>query len=99
MQERLALFDVDLDGLIAKETVDVGIPAIRADAAGDDERLDARGRVAGGGASGPDEMLEGLLLIGLVERGALERPELGANAHRPEIVDDGLGGGRVDGVG
>src|SRR5438270_10364093 len=53
MQQRLALLGIDLDRLFAEEPVDVGIAAVGADAAGDDERLDARRRVAGGRAAGP----------------------------------------------
>src|SRR5438874_5493668 len=99
MQQRLALGDVDLDGLLAKEAVDVGMAAVRADAAGDDERLDARRRVAGGRAARPYEVLERFLLVGLVEGGALQRSKPGADADRTQVIHDGLGGGRVHGLG
>src|SRR3989442_14958149 len=99
VQHRLTLLRIELDRLIAEQPVDVRIAAVGSDAAGDDERLDARGGVAGRGAAGPDELLEALFLIALVERGALERAELHANAHRHEIVDDDLRRPRVHGVG
>src|SRR5437667_320171 len=62
VQDRLALLSVQLAGLLAEEPVDIGIPAVREHALGDDERLDARGRVAERGAALAMEVLELLLL-------------------------------------
>jgi hypothetical protein len=43
VQQRLPLPDIDLGGLVAEPPVDVGIAAVGADAAGDDEGVDPGG--------------------------------------------------------
>src|SRR5262249_43683029 len=98
VQHRRALLGMERDRLLAEEAVDGGVAAIGADTAGDDERFDAGGGVAGRRAARPHELLEALLLITLVEGRALERTQLDANADRHQIVDDDLGGAGIHGV-
>jgi hypothetical protein len=75
VEQRLASLRVHLAGLVAEERVDVRIAAVGANPAGDHERLDPCRGVAGGSAPDADQMLELLLLVRLVEGGALERTQ------------------------
>src|SRR5262249_60646946 len=76
-----------------------GIAAVRTIPSRRDEHLDPSGRVPGSCAADSCEVLELLLLVGLVEGCALERPEPRADPDRGESVDDSFRLGRVDGVG
>src|SRR5439155_14883182 len=92
-QDRLALPRVELAGLLAVETVDVGIAAVGVDAAAGHESLDAGGRVAGGAAQPVDDVPELLLLVRLQEARPLERPQPRADPHRLQVVEQRLAGG------
>ena len=82
---------VELGGLLLIEGIDVGVVAIGVGAALDDERSEASRGVAKGGAGCLDDpALELLVRISLEKGGPLERPELGADAHREKIVEHRL---------
>jgi len=82
MEQRLPLLRIQLRRLVPEEGIDVRIAAVDEAAGRDGERLDARGRVAADAAQPVDEVLELLLLVGLEERRALERPEASPTRRR-----------------
>src|SRR5262245_23974046 len=90
VQRRLPPLGVDLVRLLQEEPVDVLVAPRDIGAAGGDERLDARRRVAEGATAALDEPLELLLRSVREEGSALHRPELHAYAGRVEIVDGRL---------
>src|SRR5207248_6652504 len=87
---RLAPLEVLLGRLLAEEAVDVAIAAGDVGTTSGHERLDARGRIAEGGAAALDEAL--VLLLGpSPEKGhPLDRPEPHPDAGRVEVIDHGL---------
>src|SRR6059036_3087754 len=90
LERRLALLPVHLARLLAEEPVDVGIAAVDVGAGGGDERLEAGRRVPEGPGAALDDVPE-LPLPVLGEEGrALERPELGPDADRLQVIHDGL---------
>src|SRR6266850_400311 len=91
VQHRLTLRAIELDRLLAKQTVDVGIAPVTERAARDRVCLEARGGVAEGAADDLDEVLELPLRHALVERGALERPQPRADSRRLQVADHRLG--------
>src|SRR5437016_778244 len=98
MERRLATLAVELAGLLAEESVDVGIASVHVGATRGHEGLEPRRRVSERGARAQDQILELLLDLSLVVRRALERPELDANAGGLQIVGHGFGDARVDDV-
>src|SRR5262245_65691351 len=64
--------------------------AIDVRAAGGDEGLESRGRVAKGAAAALDDVPELLLAVGAEERRALERAQLRADADGLQVVLHGL---------
>src|SRR5262249_48812474 len=88
---------VELDRLVLKKCVDVGIIAVDVRASLDHESLKTRGGVAEGTARSLNEVLVALLRVSLEESRPLERSELRVNAHCLEVVDHGLGYVRVRG--
>ena len=61
MQDRLALFMVELDRLLLVERVDVGVAAVDKRPTFDDVGLEARRGVAEGAGAGLDDVFKGLL--------------------------------------
>src|SRR5207244_9427364 len=95
---RLALLSVQLPGLLLEQPVDVRIAAVSENPLRMHERLQSRRRVAEGGGAACDDVAQ-LLLPVLGEEGrALERPDLGADAHGLPVVDDGLADAAVGDV-
>src|SRR5213594_781175 len=90
VEGRLALLPVHLARLLAEEPVDVPVAPVDVGAAGGDERLDSRGRVAEGAAAALDEALELLFRPPPEEGHALDRPQLHPDTGRVEVVDHGL---------
>src|SRR5437867_1652767 len=90
LERRLALLPVHLARLLAEEPVDVRIAAVDVGAASGDERLEARRRVPEGRGAALDDVPKLLLPILREERRALERPELGPDADRLQVIHDGL---------
>src|SRR5437870_5180774 len=90
LERRLALLPVHLARLLAEEPVDVRIAAVDVGAASGDERLEAGRRVPEGPGAALDDVPE-LLLPVLGEEGrALERPELGPDGDRLQVIHNGL---------
>src|SRR5438105_13773005 len=79
VQRRLAPLLVELGALLAEEPIDVRIAAVHVRAARRDEGFDSRRGIAEGSTSAVHEVLVLLVAIALLERRALERPELRAN--------------------
>src|SRR2546430_2331494 len=101
VQRRLAPLLVELGALLAEEAIDVRVAAVYVRAARRDEGFDPRRGVAEGGASAVHEVSVLLVAIALLECGALERPELHANARGLERVGDRFADGHgrgIDGV-
>src|SRR3989442_9718243 len=90
MQGRLAPLGIQLGRLLQKQPIDVAVAPVDIGAAGGDERLDSRGRVAEGAATALDEALELLFSPSSEERRPLDRPQLHPYTGRVEIVDHGL---------
>src|SRR5437867_973503 len=86
VQRRLAPLRVQLARLLAEQSIDVAITAVNVVAAGGDEGLDSRRRVAEGATAALDEPL--ILLFGPPpeEGRPLDRPELHPDASRVEVV-------------
>src|SRR5262245_10724795 len=91
VERRLAPLAIELPGLLAKESVDIGIAPVDVHAAGRHEGLDAGGGVAEQRAVGVHEVLEFLFGKRFHEGGPLERSDLQAETNAAQIVDDGLG--------
>src|SRR5215470_14212716 len=91
MEQHLALGAIQLAGLLAKQAVDVGVSAVGELAPGDHVGLEPGGGVAEGAADDLHEVLQLLVGDALVERRALERAELGADADTLQIADHRLG--------
>src|ERR687888_1791910 len=86
VQRRLTTFGIELHRLLLEQAVDVRIAAVHVRAAGRDECLEPRGRVAEGAARPLDDVPELLLAVAAEERRALERPEPRANADGVQVV-------------
>src|SRR5262245_7643008 len=95
VERGLAAGAVELGGLPAEEPVDVGIAAVGEGAARDSVRLEPRGGIPRRARENLDQVVELLVGDALVERGALEGAQLGADAHGLQVADDGLR--RLDG--
>src|ERR1051326_699600 len=91
VQQRLAPLSVEFARLRLEQRVDVGIAAIDVSAALGDESLEPRRSVAVGAARAQDDVLQALVAVRAVESRALERPQLGADAHGAKIVENRLG--------
>src|SRR3989441_1438729 len=90
LERRLAPLPVHLARLLAEEPVDVRVAAVDVGATGGDERLEAGRRVPEGPGAALDDVPELLLPVLGEERRALERPELGPDADRLQVIHDGL---------
>ena len=91
VQRRFALFGVELGRLFLEERVDIWIAAIDVGAALRHECFKTCGGIAEAAARSLDQVLQPLLTVALIEGRPLERPQLGADAHRLQIVDHRLG--------
>src|SRR6516162_4808753 len=98
VQDLAALLAVQLGRLLLVERVDVGITAIDVGAPFDDVSFKARRGIAKGAAAAQDQVLQLLVGIGLDKSRPLERPQLGADPNRLEVVEQGFGDMRVGGV-
>jgi hypothetical protein len=91
LQDGLALLLVQLAFLLAEEPIDVGIAPVGIGAARGDEGLEAGRRIAEGAAGPLDEAFVLLLGVPLEKGRPLEGAQLGLDADRPQIVEDGFG--------
>src|SRR5262245_50514384 len=86
VQDCFAPGPIKLNRLLAVKCVDIGIGSIDEYAACNHLRLKAGRGVAEGARPGLDDVFEGLFGVGLEERDALNRPELGPDADRAETI-------------
>src|SRR5262249_45733754 len=85
MERCLAALSVQVDRLLAEQSVDVGIASVDVRPARNDEVLETARGVAERAAQTIDEIFQLLLLVALEERRPLERTDLHADARRLEI--------------
>jgi hypothetical protein len=81
-QEPQAALVIELDRLLAKQLVDIGVAAIGIGATFDDEGLQPGGGVAEGRTGPLNEAFEGFVRVAFEEGRALDRAQPGPDARR-----------------